>query len=525
MRAVRVDGSVYSPRAPRGPDDEVPALVQQLSCGMLRTHNLAQVSLSGKNKSRTQETKQDFLERTRREREAREVQRRREKAALDVQVGLALERFHPAHRLRRPDAAPRLRVRAFASAAPQACRRQAHVQRCGALKLPFARAAQAFLRGRRAAQEHRASQRQGWDAELQSIAAAWATCPTSGPPPAELRARLAALLRRLLFFYRANADGDDARLTAFALWVLRGNGIGRKGQLLLCDSFASDVHASASATKAGEEGLMVRRVRALMSLSLSRLQRLAQQAAGDVHALDCGLLLTLTDKNVFGSNVLLHRTFLDALMCGGLMRVVCAHLKRAFASRGPVASAEPYPPAEENLQLLLITLASNVLALTDGEGPKSQEYSAVSSAPLSPHTSSAAALSAGAASPAAGSAARPADEAVEQFCRHILTIKDVLRPGALSPKGVCLSVMQHGGVLCGVSKCVSVRVFVCVCVCVRAHAHTHAHTHVRALGSDVNGVCQKGGTCFWGLQVQEEGPAHLLAAGGYGCVLFVFVLV
>ena len=46
----------------------------------------SQVSLSGKNKSRTQETKQDFLERTRRDREARETQRRREKAALDVQV-------------------------------------------------------------------------------------------------------------------------------------------------------------------------------------------------------------------------------------------------------------------------------------------------------------------------------------------------------------------------------------------------------------------------------------------------------
>ena len=47
---------------------------------------LRQVSLAGKSKSRTQETKQDFLERTRREREARETQRRREKAALDVQV-------------------------------------------------------------------------------------------------------------------------------------------------------------------------------------------------------------------------------------------------------------------------------------------------------------------------------------------------------------------------------------------------------------------------------------------------------
>jgi hypothetical protein len=61
----------------------VPAFAQRL-----RRHTQhPQVSLSGKNKSRTQETKQDFLERTRREREAREVQRKREKAALDIQVG------------------------------------------------------------------------------------------------------------------------------------------------------------------------------------------------------------------------------------------------------------------------------------------------------------------------------------------------------------------------------------------------------------------------------------------------------
>ena len=185
----------------------------------------------------------------------------------------------------------------------------------------------------------------------------------------------------------------------------------------------------------------MRRVRALMSLSLSRLQSLATQAAGDSHALDCGLLLTLTDKNVFGGNVLLHRAFLDALVYDGLMRVVSAHLRRVLLSRGPVASAAPYPQAEENLQLLLITLTVNVLALTDDEGPKSHESSSLlSSTPLSPHAPAAAASCAAASSPAAGSAARTADPAVEQFCRNILTIKDVLRPGALSPKGVSVCV-------------------------------------------------------------------------------------
>ncbi len=178
---------------------------------------------------------------------------------------------------------------------------------------------------------------------------------------------------------------------------------------------------------------MVRRVRALMSLSLSRLQRLAAQAAGDAHALDCGLLLTLTDKNVFGGNVLLHRAFLDALVFDGLMRVVSAHLRRVLVSRGPVASAAPYPQAEENLQLLLITLTVNVLALTDDEGPKSHESSSLlSSTPLSPNAPGAASC--------ASASARAADDAVEQFCRNILTIKDVLRPGVLSPKGLSVCV-------------------------------------------------------------------------------------
>ena len=61
-----------------------------LACGCcwMTLFAFVQVSLSGKNKSRTQETKQDFLERTRRDREAREVQRRKDKAALDIQVEL-----------------------------------------------------------------------------------------------------------------------------------------------------------------------------------------------------------------------------------------------------------------------------------------------------------------------------------------------------------------------------------------------------------------------------------------------------
>lgn len=43
--------------------------------------------------------------------------------------------------------------------------------------------------------------------------------------------QVAALLRRLLFFYRSNNESDGKRLTAFGLWVLRGNGAGRKGQV------------------------------------------------------------------------------------------------------------------------------------------------------------------------------------------------------------------------------------------------------------------------------------------------------
>ncbi len=45
-----------------------------------------QVSLGGKSRTKTQESKQEFLERTRKEREDREQARRREKAASSIQV-------------------------------------------------------------------------------------------------------------------------------------------------------------------------------------------------------------------------------------------------------------------------------------------------------------------------------------------------------------------------------------------------------------------------------------------------------
>jgi hypothetical protein len=50
-----------------------------------QTDATTQVSLGGKG-SKTQESKQDFLNRTRKEREEREAHRRREKAAERIQV-------------------------------------------------------------------------------------------------------------------------------------------------------------------------------------------------------------------------------------------------------------------------------------------------------------------------------------------------------------------------------------------------------------------------------------------------------
>jgi hypothetical protein len=44
------------------------------------------VSLGGKKGTKAQESKQDFLERTRKEREEREQARRRERASLIIQV-------------------------------------------------------------------------------------------------------------------------------------------------------------------------------------------------------------------------------------------------------------------------------------------------------------------------------------------------------------------------------------------------------------------------------------------------------
>ena len=234
-------------------------------------------------------------------------------------------------------------------------------------------------------------------------------------------AKFSALVRRFLFFYRA--EYDDGRLTALGLWLLRGNGAGRKGQLLLCATLGSPANAGKvqAGAAGGEEYLMVRRVRQILALSLQRLQRSANLPAGDVHALDCGVLLTLTDKNLFSANAALHRSFLDTLLQHGLMNVVGLHLQRCLNAMRAHSAPTPYQPAEENLQLLLITLAVNVLALSDEVGPASHEAAA------------------GDAEPDAASAPAPATTsqaaAVEQFSRHILTIRDVLRPGALSPKG------------------------------------------------------------------------------------------
>ena len=177
--------------------------------------------------------------------------------------------------------------------------------------------------------------------------------------------------------------------------------------------------------------MLARRLCQLMSLSLQRLQRSANTPAGDVHALDCGVLLTLTDKNLYGNTPALHRSLLDTLLQRGLMKVVALHLQRCLKERGAPSRAPPYQQAEENLQLLLITLTVNVLALTDEEGPK---------------THGAGELQAGIISGAAAGTTNTA-AAVEQFVRRILTIKEVLRPGSLSAKGrlVLLGVPGAGG--------------------------------------------------------------------------------
>jgi ribosome-associated protein YbcJ (S4-like RNA binding protein) len=48
-------------------------------------------------------------------------------------------------------------------------------------------------------------------------------------------------------------------------------------------------------------------LRSLMALAMKRLERTAELAAGDVHALDCGVLLVLTDASLFGGNAALRR--------------------------------------------------------------------------------------------------------------------------------------------------------------------------------------------------------------------------
>ena len=83
---------------------------------------------------------------------------------------------------------------------------------------------------------------------------------------------------------------------------------------------------------------MARRVRSLMALAMKRLERTAELAAGDVHALDCGVLLVLTDASLFGGNAALRRSFYDTLLQHGLMRIVGMYLQRQTRARTPVAS-------------------------------------------------------------------------------------------------------------------------------------------------------------------------------------------
>ena len=152
---------------------------------------------------------------------------------------------------------------------------------------------------------------------------------------------MATVLRRLLFFYQPDFTCDAARLTTFGLWILRGSGTGRKGSLLLCETFCAAAHDSATANSAGKTDdalLMARRVRSLMALAMKRLERTAELAAGDVHALDCGVLLVLTDASLFGGNAALRRSFYDTLLQHGLMRIVGMYLQRQTRARTPVAS-------------------------------------------------------------------------------------------------------------------------------------------------------------------------------------------
>eukprot|EP00286_Rhodomonas_abbreviata_P029160 CAMPEP_0181295514 /NCGR_PEP_ID=MMETSP1101-20121128/4191_1 /TAXON_ID=46948 /ORGANISM="Rhodomonas abbreviata, Strain Caron Lab Isolate" /LENGTH=1052 /DNA_ID=CAMNT_0023400277 /DNA_START=89 /DNA_END=3247 /DNA_ORIENTATION=+ len=119
------------------------------------------VSLGGKSRGKTQESKQEFVARTRKEREARELERKRERASLNIQ---------------------------------------------------------AFFRGRKVTRALRELEREGWDAAVQAMKSAWAQAVDEGSY-GEIGTTFNSLLRRLLFFFRPDR-GDNSRLSSLELWLV-----------------------------------------------------------------------------------------------------------------------------------------------------------------------------------------------------------------------------------------------------------------------------------------------------------------
>lgn len=244
------------------------------------------MSLGGKG-SKVQESKQDFLNRTRKEREEREAQRRREKAAERVQVGAPCLRPPPS---------------------PIHTQHKANSTQHMFLNVPLeerlSHLPQAFMVGRTSTWKRRSAEREGWDDSFNALVASLEPSPKV----------IEELLRRLLFFYRPRED-DDGRLTRFGMWVVDHTGGGGSSilQLLRGDECA---------------GLRCRR---LCALALSRLRR--TEGGGEEQVVDAALLLKLSDEMARGDAMGGGAPELvDFLVGQGLMQVLTVHLLRGGGS-------------------------------------------------------------------------------------------------------------------------------------------------------------------------------------------------
>eukprot|EP00960_Hanusia_phi_P025808 745895-Hanusia_phi.AAC.2 len=283
----------------------------------VQDHDSDAVSLGGKSRNKTQETKSDFVERTRKEREARESARKRENASITLQ---------------------------------------------------------SFFRGRKVVWECKTVERRNWNNDFKQFAMLYSETTSVS---SDLQSRVVKLLRRLMFFFNSENVEDDKSLTQLLLWLITG----KFGSL-------SNAHGLESLTLLKDrEALQTNyRVLKLSRLSHMRLERSRHLPPCDNHALDVSFLISLCDKCQMWGDENSGAALCMSLMKNGLMRLIGQYFTQSNSASDQNSVS--------TLQVLLGNLCRRMLVHSHAE--KRMAYS--------------------------------------EFCRHILTIQELFKPGTLAAK-------------------------------------------------------------------------------------------